>query len=507
MADFFNQFLVPNLESIILAKVNVPKFCLFFATFVTLFLLAHNIKSTVNNCFNAHDFGINLQAINNASRGELNPTISIHSLTLFQDHFVPALFLAVPGMWLTNSAYFPLFFEWFMVTAFIFFLLATSLKNTSNKTEILLITVCLLFNKGLPMALNFPLHPDTWSAPIWALLIRAVYNKKNSGVIFYAICLYFFKETFSCAIIGLSFFYCLKREFKIAAILFFSSLLMLYFNFKIRPAIFGDLYPYSSDIFFSADESIIGGLIHRWNRIQKDIPIKLYYPFLLPLLAMTYKKETFWNLLAGLSLASPLLAILFLYNNFYQHHAAPITAIFVATAVLGGAFRNILLIEEKFIAQKYKRFAPLCLLSALLFIASSSSVYSKYLRHYLGNDFARCKVVDRSESNTLLFKNLNEMHPGDALIATGGIIPLIIPKIPYGVLLHHFHGFNKVIDKYDYILVEKNGLGDINPLVLDDIPKLMELCQKEVTQVIMDDNAYFLAKGNFSKSCSKWPKQ
>ena len=486
--------------------MSPPKFCLLFAAFVTLFLLMHNIKSTANNCFNAHDYGINLQAITNAARGEINPTISIHSLTLFQDHFVPALFLAVPGMWIINSAYWPLFCEWFFVAFFIFFLLIISLKETSRKSELLLILICLLFNKGLPMALNFPLHPDTWSAPVWALLLRSIYRKKNSSVIFFAFCLFFYKETFSCAIIGLSFFFLLKKDFKMFSLLFFSSLLMLYFNFKIRPGLFGDLYPYSNDVLFSPNESLANALIHRWNRIQKDIPLKLYYPFLIPFFAMSLKKESFGNLLAGLSLACPLLAILFLYNNFYQHHAAPITAIFVATCVLGGAFFNISEIETRFLSPKLKKFFPLSLLTGSLFLASSSSVYTKYFRHLVNNDYTRCKILDRSESNQKLFSHLKGFAPKEKIISTGGVIPIIIPQLPYGVLLHHFHGFNHIVDHYDYVLIEKNGNGDIAPLTSLMLTELLELCQKESKQIMIDDNFYFLAKGNFSKSCTLWPK-
>lgn len=409
---------------------------------------------------------------------------------------MPALFLAIPGIWIFNSPYFPLFLEWFFVFFFIFYLQKKSWPQ--NPKVFLLITICALFNKGLPVALLFPLHPDTWSAPIWAFLLHAVYRQKTPYIIFYSLCLFFFKETFSCAIIGLSVYFLLKKDFKLFSILLLSSLAMLYFNFKIRPMLFGELYDYASDFRLSGDQNWFSEFFKRWAMAKKDIPFKLYYPFAIPLLTMAFKKETRWNVLAGLSLASPLLVILVFHRQFYQHHAAPITAILVATTVLGGAFEEIIRLQKKIPFLPY--------LTAALFFLSSSSVYTKYFNHLFLNKFSRCIVADRSSSNQKLFYELKKISSTQKLISTGGVIPRIILELNKGTLLHHFHGFNPTEATYQFVLIEKNKTGDVAPLTNDQIPKLLELCQKEASDVIINDYFYYFAKGNFTPECTQWPK-
>ena len=67
-------------------------------TFVFLaILLASNIKSITNNCFNAVDFSIYQQPIYEfAGNGTFNPYSTIRNLKVFNDHFNPALYLAAP---------------------------------------------------------------------------------------------------------------------------------------------------------------------------------------------------------------------------------------------------------------------------------------------------------------------------------------------------------------------------------------------------------------------------
>jgi hypothetical protein len=215
---------------------------------LVLLILLSNIKGILFNCFHAYDFGIYQQGIFNIAAGEsLNPFISVRGLNTFNDHFMPVLFLAVPFVWLFNFSPISLiFFEWLWFAILLFLIW----KNYSKKNKsIALYSIALaVFSKGILTGLEFPIHPGTWSMPIWFLLIKNIRNNNEKNIFVLSIFLCMFREAYPFGTLLLGLYYLTIKRWKLGLSLTIFSSLYLWFVLSLRKSFLGETADYGGKI-------------------------------------------------------------------------------------------------------------------------------------------------------------------------------------------------------------------------------------------------------------------
>ena len=140
------------------------------SSFLLIIIVIANIKRAINGEFDVYDYGIFQQGIFELAQGDINPFMSVRDLKLWNDHFMPVLFLAVPWVWLWDFSTFSMaIFEWlwFVAAVIIVFNLSKEKPFPVKVAAVLLI----LFAKGFLSGLHFAVHPGVWSGPIWILFI------------------------------------------------------------------------------------------------------------------------------------------------------------------------------------------------------------------------------------------------------------------------------------------------------------------------------------------------
>lgn len=488
----------------ILAQKQWQKQKFFYFSYAFLFTLPfliflHNLKAACYNCFNASDLGIYAQALYDmAAHGDLNPTITVRGIKIFNDHFDPILLLVSPITRLFSYHIAgPLLLEilWVYATmALIVKVFRNKAKQTgqSQTLETLFILGLLLFSKGLLVGLHFPIHPTTWSIFPCFLLVWALYKNELGKILWASLFVCFFKEDFPFAIFGLSFAFLVRKErgkfFSVLGLAVF----MILVDFVWRPQFLGLTYSHGDNLLKSFLDSPLGSLVASFRKLNWGT-FTLFYPFILPLGILVYKEikslKAFFHhpLFATVCFLAPLIVIRILANAFQFHYSAPL----VVTLLSLLAFSTVT--EE---ISKRPKWAALIF---ILFMASSSSVYTKMVQLGVFNKAPKCIVSSERKNSTQKLKTLLKgIGENETLLSTGGVLPQILgPKRQY----FHLGGLSIRLKEYDYLLLETQQSGDTWPLQSEHVNHLLQQCRPYAQEILLEDSYYILMKGKIPQSC------
>jgi hypothetical protein len=451
--------------------------------------LLYNFKSIKYNCLNVFDFGIYQQAIYEIASGHgLNPYASLRNLKILNDHFDPIIILAAPWVKLFNfEAYSLILWEWFFYISFP--LLAFFLFKKHERRETLLLLFMIFFSKGLLNGTIYPIHASFWSIPFWFLLSLFIHKNNYWGVTFCSVALFCFKELYTLAIFSLSFYYLFTKDYKKFISLSSLSSLAIAFAFFIRPRLFGEIYSYSGNLTAPMLAHPIIFFYQKLTTFDFLGNLKVFLPFLL-LLGWAIKKYKF-NLKSPLMpfvfLLAPLFTIQFIFSSLLFQYAFPLVVCFLTLSFTCGFINQCW-------QNKYLLWSIL-----FLFLLNGSPAYTKILKFIIAGQGANCVPSDQRYKQTEKLKLNSMVILSRETVATSGgaIIGILRP----GMLAYHLGGHFKKIKKYDYLLLDMNGNGDTYPLNSQETNLIQKRCQEYASEIIQDDNSYFLAKGPFPLSC------
>lgn len=458
---------------------------------LVLLILLSNIKGILFNCFHAYDFGIYQQGIFNIAAGEsLNPFISVRGLNTFNDHFMPVLFLAVPFVWLFNFSPISLiFFEWLWFAILLFLIW----KNYSKKNKsIALYSIALaVFSKGILTGLEFPIHPGTWSMPIWFLLIKNIRNNNEKNIFVLSIFLCMFREAYPFGTLLLGLYYLTIKRWKLGLSLTIFSSLYLWFVLSLRKSFLGETADYGGKIVKGLFTTPVDYLIEVFKNFEFLVVFKLFFPFIVLLSIVLFfefksKKDIKW-LVPSFLLILPLFGIHFLTNQYHFHYGPAFAVPLLSIAFFSNSY------EEVF---KNKKLLTLIL---IVFIATSSGRYTKFFNNLFLSKNNKCQFESAYLKETKEVSHLVETnYKGKVVLASGGVIQqLIFP----GIEIYPPHTMVAVPQKIDMIILLRNGAGDTYPWTKEQVEEAISRCDTYAKKVYLKTEFYYVAEGKFPSDC------
>jgi hypothetical protein len=191
-------------------------------------------KGIHNDCFHATDFSIYQQAIFDINFFDnLNPYLTIRNIKIFNDHFDPIIYLATLSTLIFGknvSTLITFEFLWPLLTIFFIYKIPSDSKENNLKFILLFI-----FSKGIFTALQFPIHPSTWSCFPLFLLLSEVEKKKLITTFLSVVFLFIFREVFPFAAIFLALALYFDGKKKNGLLILLISILWIVFVYKLRP--------------------------------------------------------------------------------------------------------------------------------------------------------------------------------------------------------------------------------------------------------------------------------
>lgn len=468
----------------ILNKKNI--FMALLAFFVLLILFS-NIKGILYNCFHAYDFGIYQQGIFNIAAGEsLNPYLTVRGFSTFNDHFMPVLFLALPFVWISNFHPVSLIvFEWSWFVLFLFLIF-----RDQRKEKYLLYSLALIiFSKGILTGLEFPIHPGTWSMPVWYLLILSIKKNEEKKILFYAITLCMFREAYPFGTLLLGLFYLYKKRFSLGFGLFGFSSLYLYFVLSLRSKLLGPTADYGGKLLKRLLESPVEFIANVFSNLELLVVFKLFLPcfVLLALVIYLEKKKDFSWRLAALCLTLPIYGIHFLTNQYHFHYGPAFMAPLLSVAFLSPGFK--ILFEKK----------NLSYVVLGLFIATASGRYTKFFNNLIFSKNQKCTFGSEYKSDTKkMLEIFSKIDNEKVILASGGVVQRIMRP---GIKVYPPHTMVAHPALFDVLLLLRNGAGDTYPWNSEQVEEAIVNCAPYAGEILLDTQFYYLALGQFPRSC------
>jgi hypothetical protein len=471
--------------------VNNKKWILTSSILLLLFVfipLLSNIKGILNNCFHAYDLGLYQQAFYNMASGDFNPYLTIRGLHIFNDHFMTMIFTSIPFVWAFD--YHPtsmIFLEWSYYVLFLFTIYFTVRKR--QKGEILIALFLAIFSKGILSALEFPIHPGTWSMASWLILVYYIYKGSNKGIFLFAVITCLFRESYPFSFFMLSLYYLIKKNNKLGFSLLSFSILYLAFVMKLRPMFLGPVYDYGEWIVQGIVTDPVGFMIKSFWKMDWKVPFKVFAPFIIPVILVFKRNSIDWSnrLIPCLFLLMPLFGMHFITGQFHFHYGPPFMAVLIGYLIYDEKFWGILA------NVKLKYFIM------FLFIITASSRYTKFIKFLTTNKNNKCIVSDtKTASIYSLLEKTNKISTESLIVSTGGVIQRIMRP---GLKVYAPNTMVKIPDLVDYLLFEKNSNGDTYPWNKEQVNKAIGNCRKLADEILVDDNFFFLIKGKFDRTC------
>ena len=454
--------------------------------------LLYVIKSIMYNCQSVVDYSIYQQAINElATFKSWNPYVTVRDIFIFNEHFDPIIYTAIPIFILTDfSSYALAFHEWIWYFLSIAFIFVTVKPKTSY--HIIFLILLTLFSRGVLSGLLYPGHPVTWALLPLTILTYGLVKDRFNIVLISTISLCFFKETFAFGLFGLSFGYLLDKDKRKFLFLFILSTFFIVFEMKLRAIIIGETLNYGNQFLGQIIADPLHKILDLFIQFNYKAFFKIMFPYILPVLILLKKEKlNVKTLLLSpvvriILFLTPLAAIHFIINRFYFHHASKFSIVFIGLI----AFSNI----EYFLKPK-KLYIALC----FLFFLNGLSMYTKVSKALMTHKIGTCSRLDNTvkDETKIIKKMLKDIDEDKIIFSTGGIIPQIIkPKMK---IYHKM--FSKQKDVYDVLLLETSGATNTYPINLNDILKIKTNCKPFVDKILFSSENHFLALGKFPNSC------
>lgn len=469
-----------------------------FLVFLVFLILFSNIKGILFNCFHAYDLGIYQQGIFNIAAGEsLNPYLTIRGVHTFNDHFMPVLFLAVPFVWAFN--FHPtsmIVFEWFWFALLLFFLFKEFRKQTFSSSLILYSLGLVIFSKGILTGLEFPIHPGTWSIPIWLLLILKIRDNDEKGIILFSIILCLFRESYPFGILPLGLYYLvLKRLFFIGGMLTGFSLLYAFFVLVLRKSLLGHTADYGGKIVKGLLSNPIEYVWSAALKFEYIVALKIFLPFIVLFAILFYleKKKNGkiaidWRVPAIIPIL-PIYFLHFLTNQYHFHYGPAFVTPLLAIAIFSPSFR------ELFESKKVATFV------FVIFIATASGRYTKFFNNLFLSKNNKCSFQDEYASDTqIIIQKMNDISLEKVILASGGLVQRVIrPRMK----IYPPDTMVEVPPSVDILLLVRSGAGDTYPWNKEEVEEAIVKCSPFISKKIFESPYYFLAEGPFPRECFK----
>ena len=500
--------------------------------------LIYNIVSLANNCENVADFSIYQQAIYDSfALKNPNPFLTIRNVHILQDHFDPVFLLAGPWAALFNySPYSLLVFEWLFLVATLGVLIYFS-KDTRS---ILLWSFLLLWNRGIIHAIGYPLHPTTWSMLPITLMLIAIKEKRERLFWISCLSLFFFKEIFPIATLGLSLGFISTKHYKKGSMLLAISLLFCLFNFYGRTHLLaGESLNYAANFWQP-------WLNNFWGHLS-NFPLEAAFKYLLPATIPLYlivnkkyfKREdflllSFWIPLFLIQLIAlrfdyhnssmlswPLILLLWkreylLHKNchllpFSELHNARVTAtnwgeMCVQQRRTTEAYTNVRRRERE---GSWSRRLPqgvavtlhkkMLTLLIVIYAYTGFTAHKKNYFHLFNEKIGEhCEISPNKRESIKKIRSLVFQTPIDStLLGTGGNIPLILRP---NAKVYHIRGYSPLLKQYDYILLGRKE--NFYPINKNDLERIWNNCLKRPpSDIIFKDDYHLMVKGPVSAEC------
>jgi hypothetical protein len=447
------------------------------------FPLIYNIFRLNNFCIHTQDFGIYQEAIYRLSNGfkDLNPYILVRNIHIFADHFdpiilLPALIINIFG----ESGQSLLIFEWFIYILTGLFLYRYLLKNKIKHPVFWMYLY--LFSRGILQAINYPIHPLTWSIlPVMFLIFnfesQSSYQFIIEILLLNFICL--FKEIFPILFICYSFFYFYNKDYKKFAFLFINFALWIIFDFIIRPKLMGAIVNYANQ----SDSSI--SLIKLISRIDYLELLKVISPIGLFSIYLCFKKiknQIYKDHLIRLILILlPYLGIQFIVRDNISFHYASFVSILLFTF-------SIVIMNNSFSEISLKMRCTFLFISFLICMGN----YTKYIKVF-SNHEKSCSIHHHFSSP---LKEISVDKKNPTILASGAIAPHLISKM---TSVYQYKAFSTILDSYDYMAF--NRYGDFHPSLKEEHERIISNCKKEASLILIDNEEAYIARGPFKKDC------
>lgn len=455
--------------------------------FLLILILSANIIAVLNNCLSSYDLGLYYQALVNMADGQTNPYLTIRTLNIFNDHFEPILFLAVPSVFLSGfSPVGPIIFEWAIFCTFIFGLI--KIKGSQNSGKILFLC---LFARGFLTALNFPVHPNTWSIVSWLSLVYFIYRGNFKFILLSAFSLILYRESNVFGLVGLFLFYLTSFDKKKIIYSALTCLLGLLVVFKLRPWMVGATYDYGGVFISGILDQHVFFILERLGELDIKSFLKVFFPLLLPTF-LAYKAESSpfikSKLFLLLCLLSPIFFLHLLAGKIHYHYGITFVAPLLCYFVLSPGF--IKFFENK----KIKYFI------LISFFVTSTSTYTRWIKQSFFNKSKNCIISSEKRRSTQTLKEKLDLtlNNDETIFSTNRVVPLIVKENRQIYVPSHF---TMHLKSYDYILLEKRSAHLFNSLSSEDYEKAMKICRKDESEVLIDDKFYLLMKGAFTEEC------
>jgi len=456
---------------------------------ISLLPLFFVTKSIYYNCQNAIDYSIYQQAIYDISIFKSwNPYNTIRDIFIFNEHFDPIIYTAIPFTLLSGfSEYSLAFTEWFWyfcTIVFIFYVVKP--KNLNHFIFLFFLT---LFSRGILSGLLFSGHPVTWAIFPLTILVYSILKDNFKLVLISSLLLIIYKETFPFGILGLSFGYLFNHEKKRFSILFLISMIFILFEMKFRAVLMGETLSYGNKFLSQILENPLNSIIKLFSEFDYKSFVKIFFPFIIPLiLLLKSEKQTFYKnrYFKVLCFILPLIAIHFIINRFYYHHASKFSVIFLSLF----AFTDF---------EIYQRSKRIFYLVILLFFVNGMSMYTKMYKGLFLNKIGTCKKLDSLiHSETTQIKNIIlKEDKTNIIFSTGGIIPrILLPDMNI-----YQKQFTPAKDFYDILVLETSGITNTFPLSYNQIHTIDKNCKAYVSKILFKSDYHIVLKGKFPGSC------
>lgn len=462
----------------------------FGAGFFLLVILVANIKRAMNGELFAYDYGIYQQGVFELAKGDINPFMSVRDIKLWNDHFAPILFTAVPWVWLWNfstSAMIAYEWLWFAIAIAVTFYLV---RDKDFKIKLISV-VFVLFAKGILSGIHFAIHPGVWSAPIWILLCFHLAKENWRKVLLYSFVIMFFRESFIFGVITLTATMILlgKERLRSSSLLLF-ALLYGIFVFILRKHVVGPVEDYGSVFVKNLISDPIGIISRAFMAFDWKIFFKIYYPFIIPVPVMFYHlwKEKKEVLLLFVALVGPHYFLHFLAGKFhYQYGVAAVAPI------LGLMFGTD-------IFERFKDNKKLYGLLLLLPILSGMGYHTKFMKlifkKYPNGSRLHSEIYNEKEP---IRKALLAIPKDKKIIGSSRATATLYQ--PGMTNLYTVESFLKRDKIYDYLFYWKGQGYAFEDKAADKSTIMDRFCGKYVEEVIYDTKVFYLAKGRFDQDC------
>lgn len=458
---------------------------------LSLILLIFNIKKLYYQCIGVIDYSIYQQAISELSLWQTwNPYLTIRDIFIFNEHFDPIIYLAVPFFeLLDHSPYSLVVFEWFWFISFA--LLCIKNSRLDSKKEFYLVIALLFGLRPILSGFAFVGHPVTWAVVPLLFLVRGLYKDNFRVVIISSVALVVFKETFPFGVFSLSFYYLLRKQSYKFLSLFVIGLFFVLFEMKFREELIGNTFSYGNSFLGEILKDPVRHAIKLFKEFHYGDFFKVLYPFFIPLYFEVKKSISSKSVnapIVGVFLFTiPLLAIHFIINRYTFHHASKFSAILIGVTVFSGCLKEIVVNK--------KIFPVVC----ITFLLSGISWHKKIFKLLILKQSTKCvPSEDRGASRKKMLKKFfSRVNRDSEVFATGGIGPFLIKP---GFNIYH-SSFSKIPELTEYIVLERGLFSDIYPLSMEDVEVIRRECLKFPHEIIYEDNFYTFAKGQFPKSC------